>query len=105
MMTSKGQGLSLNTIIIAAVVLIVLVVLVGVFTGYFGNFLPEFMGASERVCEPENIKSECDVDTERQIFGNFNPPLEPGQNCCVVTRDGPEFIHLGDIGQPPSIPE
>ena len=37
MTTKKGQGLSLNTIIIAIIVLIVLVVLVMIFTGYFGK--------------------------------------------------------------------
>ena len=37
MLTKKGQGLSLNTIIIAIIVLIVLVVLVMIFTGYFGK--------------------------------------------------------------------
>ena len=34
----KGQGLSLNTIIIAAIVLIVLIVLWAIFTGRMGNF-------------------------------------------------------------------
>ncbi len=38
MLFKKGQGLSLNTIIIAALALIVLVVLVVVFTGRIGIF-------------------------------------------------------------------
>ncbi len=33
----KGQGMSLNTVIIAIIVLVVLVVLVMIFTGYFGR--------------------------------------------------------------------
>lgn len=37
MTTKKGQGLSLNTVIIAIIVLVVLVVLVMIFTGYFGK--------------------------------------------------------------------
>ena len=37
--SKKGQGLSLNTIIIAIIVLIVLVVLVMIFTGYFGKIV------------------------------------------------------------------
>ncbi len=36
--TNKGQGLSLNVIIIAALALIVLVVLVAIFTGQIGGF-------------------------------------------------------------------
>ena len=38
MVSKKGQGLSLNVIIIAALALIVLVVLVMVFTGQIGKF-------------------------------------------------------------------
>jgi uncharacterized membrane protein YqiK len=38
MMNKKGQGLSLTTIIIAAIALIVLVVLVMIFTGRIGIF-------------------------------------------------------------------
>ncbi len=34
-MAKKGQGLTLNTVIIAALVVIVLCVLVGIFTGYW----------------------------------------------------------------------
>ncbi|MDA1196939.1 MAG: hypothetical protein O2779_03180 [Nanoarchaeota archaeon] len=37
-MKNKGQGLSLNTVIIAAIVLIVLVVLWAIFTGRMGAF-------------------------------------------------------------------
>ena len=37
-MSKKGQGLSLNVIIIAALALIVLVVLVAIFTGQIGGF-------------------------------------------------------------------
>jgi hypothetical protein len=38
MVSNKGQGLSLTTIIVAALALIVLVVLVMVFTGRIGSF-------------------------------------------------------------------
>ena len=38
-MTKKAQGISINTIIIAAIALIVLVVLVAVFTGRLGGFI------------------------------------------------------------------
>ena len=45
--SKKGQGLSLNTIIIAIIVLIVLVVLVMIFTGYFGRiFTPSVRSCS-----------------------------------------------------------
>lgn len=38
LLSKKGQGLSLNVIIIAALALIVLVVLVAIFTGQIGGF-------------------------------------------------------------------
>ncbi len=44
MTTKKGQGLSLNTIIIAIIVLVVLVVLVMIFTGYFGKIFTPTVG-------------------------------------------------------------
>jgi len=37
-MRKKGQGLSITTIIVAAIALIVLVVLVAIFTGRLGSF-------------------------------------------------------------------
>ena len=41
-MNKKGQGLSLNTIIIAIIVLFVLVIIIAVFSGSFGGFTKEF---------------------------------------------------------------
>ncbi|MBI2145705.1 hypothetical protein HYU18_05315, partial [Candidatus Woesearchaeota archaeon] len=50
-MSSKGQGLSLSTIVIAVIVLIVLVILVMITTGYFGNvFGPTFGELSKTSC-------------------------------------------------------
>jgi len=60
-MHKKAQGLSVNTIIIAAIALIVLVVLIAVFTGRFGIFsksLNECPGnrcMSESLCKPPNV--------------------------------------------------
>lgn len=49
MIAKKGQGLSLNTIIIAIIVLVVLVVLVMIFTGYFGKiFTPSVKACSSQ---------------------------------------------------------
>ena len=49
-MPSKAQGLSLNAIVIAAIVLVVLLVLVGMTTGYFGNWRGKFKLASATSC-------------------------------------------------------
>ena len=52
MKTKKSQGLSLNTIRIAALAIIVLVVLVGIFTGRIGGF-----GTGAKQTETEAIGS------------------------------------------------
>jgi hypothetical protein len=81
-MHTRGQGLSLNTIVIAAVVLIVLIVLIGFFTGYFGKWTGTFQGATDQSCSGElTVKSSCDPNIERQVFGNFKE-VGPGQVCC-----------------------
>jgi hypothetical protein len=83
-MHTRGQGLSLNTIVIAAVVLIVLIVLIGFFTGYFGKWTGSFQGATQSSCEADGLRpvsaaTGC-ANNERQLFGNFDLP--PGQICC-----------------------
>ncbi len=45
----KGQGLSMNVVVIAAVAVIVLVVLVAIFTGQMGGFTEGLEGTTE--CE------------------------------------------------------
>tara|TARA_B100000315_G_scaffold28857_1_gene24561 strand:- start:1504 stop:1935 length:432 start_codon:yes stop_codon:yes gene_type:complete len=95
-MHKKAQGLSLNTIVIGAVVLIVLLILVGVFSGYFGKFVPGFMAGAEKTCPDEQIKNECDFEIEKPVFGNFNPPLDEGKVCCrlkdLETDDDDDII-------------
>ncbi len=94
-MTGKSaQGLSLNTIVIGAIVLIVLMVLIGIFTGYFGKFTPGFRAASEQKCDAGKgfeVKSECDELTEKEVVGNFGKDFPQGQKCCkkvTVSCDG-----------------
>ena len=80
----KGQGMSLNTIIIAAIVLIVLVVLWAIFTGrmgLFSNTLNEQTGKKE--CGDEGGKEvridEC-KSPDFPLFGNYN--VNDGYVCC-----------------------
>ncbi len=47
-MKNKGQGLTLDTIVIAALVVIVLVVLILIFTGNLGPFSKSASGCTER---------------------------------------------------------
>ncbi len=83
-MSSKAQGLSLNTIIIATIVLIVLLLLVGLTTGFFGKWKPKFKGLTETSCAgkggtPTDVK--C-VDPE-QDAGSLYDDVKEGQKCCL----------------------
>ena len=82
----KAQGLSLNTIIIAAIVLVVLVVLFLIFTGRMGSFAVGVDNTTKsRDClslgyYPVNEDS-CNIG-DRYFL-----PVEglgPGQVCCKV---------------------
>jgi len=77
-MNKKGQGLSLNTIIIAIIVLVVLVVLILIFTGYFNIFGKEVASCELKagVCVAED---EC---TGRVIRATCSDEALP--TCCVA---------------------
>lgn len=71
-MDKKGQGLSLNTIIIAALALIVLVVIVMIFTGRIGIFSTGVQGAGDSelatlkisygTCHPSSVQESTFKD-------------------------------------------
>ncbi|MBI2550297.1 hypothetical protein HYV83_03910 [Candidatus Woesearchaeota archaeon] len=83
MTTKKGQGLSLNTIIIAIIVLIVLVVLVMIFTGYFGKiFTP-----TVKSCATQG--GACVVKCNEGSYGGSVPggDCPTGTTCCAKVKD------------------
>ena len=95
----KGQGLSLNTIIIAAIVLIVLVVLWAIFTGRMGVFSQGLTEVTrEKTCAEaggyEKIGDDCGVDTP--LFGKYSD-IDAGEICCKRkgTCEGPDFTEGG----------
>tara|TARA_Y100000310_G_C20500368_1_gene723673 strand:- start:325 stop:699 length:375 start_codon:yes stop_codon:yes gene_type:complete len=93
-MHKKAQGLSLNTMVIAAIVLIVLLILVGVFSGYFGSFVPNLQSATERTCEGDGFdktKSQCSPGIEKRIYGNFGDSIEEGKVCCKMIEICEDF--------------
>ncbi len=74
----KGQGLSLNTIIIAAIVLIVLVVLWAIFTGRMGVFT--------KGIQEEDIKTR--IEAERFYTGGLAAEAKCGSDgTCKPTCD------------------
>ncbi len=95
----KAQGISINTVIIAAIALIVLVVLIAVFTGRIGLFGQGLDNAVQgQYCENSKAPSEtpdsakmdgqwtagaCDPDY-KPVYGNFVDAKDnPGKTCCV----------------------
>lgn len=85
----KSQGLSINTIIIAAIGLAVLVVLFFIFTGRFKIFSEGVKDSSltcERGCKStgysrSSISSGACSSADSQIPGKFEGMTE-GQVCC-----------------------
>jgi len=82
-MKKKAQGLSMTTIVVAALALLVLVVLALVFTGRMGNFSTgvKEVGTCEQACIAagfNDAQGTCsDDDTS-----NHMPGFGEGNCCC-----------------------
>jgi len=77
--SKKGQGMSLNTIIIAIIVLVVLVVLVLIFTGYFSKiFTPTVQTCSSKGGECITPSNTCSTDNGDKILGG---PYKTGKTA------------------------
>lgn len=91
-MSSKAQGLSLNTIVIAAIVLVVLLLLVGMTTGYFGSWRLKFGSASATSCsEVGGTPTTGDCELQKQVAGGFFEDVKEGQKCCFTKACGSEL--------------
>jgi len=88
-MKKKGQGLSLNTIIVAAIVLIVLIVLWAIFTGRMGGFASGMVSTEKcsDVCDATggSVDGTC-VATDNNYVGKYDADgdgkLEDTDLCC-----------------------
>ena len=89
----KAQGLSMTTIIVAALTIIVLVVLVAIFTGKIGTFggnIDETLGEFKNKCQLPGTNfrrcvntTSCGPDTDYGgliVLGNHDCPT--GEVCC-----------------------
>ena len=76
----RAQGLPLNTIIIAALGLIVLVIIIMVVQTQITKTSKGIRNVSETKCEPPNkvqpIGTDCDI-----IYASFKD-IRPGSICC-----------------------
>ena len=85
MINKRGQGISLNVIIIAALALIVLVVLVAIFTGKIGDFNRETARAGQAELVSMRIQyGDCKptATNENGFVTQFN------QANSVTAKDG-----------------
>lgn len=81
---SKGQSLSMNTVIVAALALLVLIVLALIFMGKIRIFGTESRRCANQggMCEPT-----CDPN-EKEVSGTECSDYTPPQSCCVDLWDG-----------------
>ena len=86
----KGQGLSMNTIIIAAIVIIVLIVLILIFTGRMNIFSGEVQSCSRQ-------RGECKDDCGPGEYSVSNTDCGEEFRCCVslIDDDGSECGNKG----------
>jgi len=87
----KGQGLSLNTIIIAAIVLIVLIVLWAIFTGRMGVFSKGVSDVTKGgTCAEAGGKVKTEVEGCAsaciRVYGQFSD-VTAGEICCKPAKN------------------
>ena len=84
MMNKRGQGLSMNTVIIAIIVLVVLVFIIIFYTGGFSNVAENIRNifetgtaGTDRVIASQNCQSYCE-----QIIDEDNPTIIKNSPYC-----------------------
>jgi len=80
----RGQGISINIIIIAAIALLVLVVLVAIFSGRMGLFGRELDLTTRGTCVAQGgqvVARDVCPDNCRTVYGSFND-VGAGSICC-----------------------
>ncbi len=88
-MSKKGQSISINTIIVAAIALAVLVVLFVIFTGRLGIFSTGVSQTTtcENGCKALSM-SKGDANSKETCQGTYIPgtyqELGPDRVCCCV---------------------
>jgi len=77
MFSSKGQGLSMNVIIIAAIALVVLIVVILIFTGKINNF-----SSTAETCQAQG--GQC---VSSNTCGSTVGVVLPGADCQSVNLE------------------
>lgn len=95
----KAQGLPMNTIVIAAIVLVVLVVLIMIFTGSIGKWRQDI---EEKPCT--EVGGTCDTTPPCDIVAGWMPTrgeCPKGQVCCIETTKEQTKKNIGDPCEKP----
>ena len=83
----KGEGLALNTIVIAAIALIVLLIIIGIITGTAGKVIPFFGKQSDCSGRGGECKASSIVCDEKAapVYGlkDCDAKKPPAPVCCV----------------------
>ena len=96
MKSKRGQGLPMNSIVIAAIVLVVMVVLIMIFSGSMGTWLQDLKAAREaKDCgeyksngnEGHWVDGPTCGEGEVPIYNVKNADLHPGQTCCLKKKE------------------
>jgi hypothetical protein len=84
-MNKKAQGMPLNTIVIAAIVLVVMVVLILIFTGRMGKTSQDL-----QTCQAQGgkcvTKGLCDPTIGEKLIEETSD-CETNEECCITLRD------------------
>ncbi|MBW3020390.1 hypothetical protein KY334_03760 [Candidatus Woesearchaeota archaeon] len=85
----KGQGLSITTIVVAAIALLVLVVLVAVFTGQIGA-----KNKALKACD--TIQGNCWTQEQKESQSGDDAiyVLDPTKTCSGSTEDLPIYCYV-----------
>ncbi len=85
--SKKAQGISINTIIVAAIALIVLVILIAIFTGRMGIF-------NKELSDQEQGTADCEttLDGEWMLASDCN---DAGRQAAVVPLKDSEEMSAG----------
>ena len=84
-MNKRGQGISINTIIIAVIALIVLVVLVAIFTGRLGLFSKgiQTIGDATKSCSDQGGQPYSEKCPSNFVAIASSDAATEGNVCCV----------------------
>jgi len=95
MKNKKAQGLPMNTIVIAALVLVVMIVLILIFTGNIGGWRQDVeetetsaMARAKCIAQGGTVKEVCEDNgfdlTSKTYYGDEEIPIEGLENlyCC-----------------------